>query len=109
MDGATERVHATAIAAGGRAALIFGLSGSGKSDLALRCLSLSASSLITVPIQLIADDQVLLVRTGNTILASAPAPLLGKLEVRGIGILSVEAGPATEVKLAVEQIGRAHV
>ncbi len=38
LDGGRELLHGTAIAIGGRAALIRGPSGAGKSDLALRCL-----------------------------------------------------------------------
>ena len=109
MDGGLERVHATAIAAGGRAALIFGASGAGKSDLALRCLSLPTSGLISAPVLLVSDDQVLLERRGDGIWAAAPATLRGKLEVRGIGILDVEAAPASEVVLAVELTALAEV
>lgn len=90
MDGASDVRHATAIAAGGRAALIVGPSGSGKSDLALRCLTLASSPLIPAPARLISDDQVLLTRRGQVLSASAPPQIAGKLEVRGLGILAVE-------------------
>lgn len=109
MDGATERVHATAVAAGGRAALIFGASGAGKSDLALRCLTLPASGLITAPVHLVADDQVWLERRGNQLWAAAPAALLGKLEIRGLGILDVEPTPASPVAMAVELVAASQV
>ena len=109
MDGGLERVHATAIAADGRAALIFGASGAGKSDLALRCLSLPLSSLISAPVRLVSDDQVLLERRRDGLWAAAPATLRGKLEVRGLGIVEVEAAPASEVELAVELAALAEV
>lgn len=89
MDGASELRHATAIAAHGRAALIVGPSGSGKSDLALRCLTLASSPLIPAPARLISDDQVVLTRRGEVLFASAPPQIAGKLEVRGLGILTV--------------------
>lgn len=100
-----ERVHATAIAAGGRAALILGPSGAGKSDLALRCLTLAPSSVIPQIALLLADDQVVLERQHDRLMASAPAELLNLIEVRGVGIMTVPkvsiAGP-TPVALAVE-------
>lgn len=93
MAAAAERrttVHGTAIAAGERAALIRGPSGSGKSDLALRCLCLAPSPLLMHHIHLIADDQVLVRRDGSRLLLSAPLPIKGQIEVRGLGIVPVE-------------------
>jgi HPr kinase/phosphorylase len=87
LSGEAERVHATAVAVGTRAVLIRGPSGSGKSDLALRCLGLPRSSLVPEAVNLVADDQVLLTRQGLALVASAPPTLRGKLEVRGVGIL----------------------
>lgn len=99
MDGAVDRVHATAIAVDGRAVLIRGPSGSGKSDLAFRCLAVATSPLFPTAARLIADDQVLLRREGMTLIASAPATLSGKIEVRGLGILDVE--PLGEASVAL--------
>lgn len=104
MAGASERVHATAIAAGPHAALIFGPPGSGKSDLALRCLAVAPFALSPHPARLVADDQVLLQREGNSVFATAPAALLGKLEVRGVGIVDLAPAPPTRVTLAVELV-----
>ena len=101
MDGAPELVHATAIAVGNAAALIRGAPGTGKSDLALRCLMFSASSLIPEAPRLVADDQVILTRVGGAVEARAPATILGKLEVRGIGIVAVPFTPGAEVRLVV--------
>ncbi len=109
MDGATERVHATALSMGTRAAVIFGASGTGKSDLALRCLALPVSNLISTPAQLIADDQVVLERRESELWASAPSSIGGKLEVRGIGILEINAAGPARVALAVELVSRLEV
>ena len=95
MHGAVERLHATAIAVGARAILIRGPSGCGKSDLALRCLALPSSGLVTSPAKLVSDDQVLLTRDGLSLSVSAPQTLLGRLEVRGLGILEVGTGPTS--------------
>ncbi|WP_215425799.1 HPr kinase/phosphorylase, partial [Campylobacter jejuni] len=80
MDGAVDHLHATAISVGGRAILIRGSSGSGKSDLAFRCLAVPVSQLNQAPARLVSDDQVLLRRQGLSLIASAPATLFGKIE-----------------------------
>jgi serine kinase of HPr protein (carbohydrate metabolism regulator) len=106
LSGEAERVHATVIAISGRGALIRGPSGSGKSDLALRCLGLGRSALVRDGVDLVADDQVLLWRDARheppRLLASAPAALRGKLEVRGVGILEVAVVDDAEIVLIAD-------
>ncbi|MDX2307744.1 MAG: HPr kinase/phosphatase C-terminal domain-containing protein [Hyphomicrobium sp.] len=97
-------VHATAVRLGPRAALIRGQSGSGKSDLALRCLGLARSVLAPAPMELVADDQVCLTRVGIELLASSPAPLAGLIEVRGLGILRVPFHAPAPVVLLVDLV-----
>ena len=95
-------VHATAIAADGRAALIMGPSGSGKSDLALRAITapfLHAGRMIEV--SLVADDQVVVERIGDRLIASPPQTIAGKLEVRGLGIMDFSVPAQVELGLAV--------
>ncbi|WP_045837220.1 HPr kinase/phosphorylase [Hyphomicrobium sp. 99] len=104
MPGEVDRVHATAIAVGGRAALIRGASGSGKSDLAFRCLGLGLSAVVQDRVMLVSDDQVLLRREGTLLRASAPPQLRGKLEVRGLGILEVDAVTEANVVLIVDLV-----
>ena len=84
-------VNATAIAIDGRAVLFRGPSGAGKSDLALRLIDDGA--------RLVADDQVELRREGEHILVRAPATIAGLIEIRGVGILRVDA--LAEAKLAM--------
>jgi serine kinase of HPr protein (carbohydrate metabolism regulator) len=84
--------HGTAVAVGGRAVLLRGPPGSGKSDLALRLLATPTSALSAFgrqldPIALIADDRVILTRQAGSIVVSAPANLTGLLEVRRVGLL----------------------
>jgi HPr kinase/phosphorylase len=83
-----ELVHGTCVALGLHAALLRGRSGSGKSDLALRFIALPSQSGIEP--RLVADDQVWVERQSDgRLMASAPATLAGKIEVRGIGIVEV--------------------
>lgn len=114
LDGASEIVHGTAIALrrGGpwRAALIRGVSGAGKSDLALRCLATSPNALISATVALVADDQVRLVCRAGSLEVSCPAALRGKLEVRGIGIIEVDSfDDVACLDLIVELVPRADV
>ncbi len=106
MTATGECVHATAIALDGRAALIRGAPGMGKSDLALRCLSLAPSRLLPHAAGLVADDQVRLHVRDGKLYASAPAGLAGKLEVRGLGIMRVPSVAEAEAALIVDLVAR---
>lgn len=77
----SETLHASCVAIGGRAVLIMGPSGTGKSDLALRLIDRGAV--------LVSDDYTHLRRDTARLLATAPATIAGKIEVRGIGIVTV--------------------
>ncbi len=89
-------VHATSVAIGGRAVLLRGPSGSGKSDLALRLIDAGA--------RLIADDQSVLTADAGAIWVSAPQPIAGLIEVRGIGIVRVETIAAAPLALLVDLV-----
>ena len=96
-------IHGTCLAIGGAGVLLLGQPGSGKSDLALRLIDGSGTGLSGVArsARLVADDQVAVRRSGTRLLASAPAALAGKLEIRGLGIVDIDAAPEAELKLAV--------
>jgi HPr kinase/phosphorylase len=98
-------IHGTAIESGGRAALIRGPSGSGKSDLALRCISAAAPGLVAQTARLVADDYVYLVpAAGGYVDVVAPAATFGKLEVRGVGIVTVPATLRARLSLVVDLV-----
>ena len=89
----TTMVHGSAVAIGSLGVLIVGPSGSGKSDLALRLIDRGA--------KLISDD-ILYIESadGVPILAYAPS-IAGKIEVRGIGICSMEYDVSAPLRLVV--------
>jgi serine kinase of HPr protein (carbohydrate metabolism regulator) len=89
-----ETLHASTVAADGRAVLITGPSGAGKSDLALRLLDRGFA--------LVSDDQTIVKRDGDRLLASPPPNIAGKLEVRGIGIVDMAIVTDQPVALIVE-------
>ena len=92
-----ETIHSSTVASDGRAVLISGPSGSGKSDLALRLLDRGFT--------LVSDDQTIVKRDGDRLLASAPPTIAGKLEIRGIGIVEMERTDNVPVALIVELTG----
>lgn len=104
-----ELVHGTALALGGKAVLIRGPSGSGKSDLALRCIAAAPLAHIPRRAELVADDQVRLAVRERTIEASAPPTIAGKIEVRGLGILTLPYCPAARLVLVVDLVPAAEV
>jgi serine kinase of HPr protein (carbohydrate metabolism regulator) len=90
----SETVHASTVSLDGRAVLITGPSGSGKSDLTLRLLDRGFA--------LVSDDQTLVRREADRLIASAPSTIAGKLEIRGIGIVDMDHAGDTPVALLVE-------
>jgi len=82
-------LHGTCVAFAEGAVLLRGAPGSGKSDLALRLLSEPAGQA-----RLVADDRVCLTPDPGTgaLVAFGPESLRGLLEVRGIGIVPLDAG-----------------
>jgi HPr kinase/phosphorylase len=97
------QLHATCVSINGAGVLLLGAPGAGKSDLALRLIDIPGygTGKELLPAMLIADDQVAIKREQETLIASAPAPLLGRLEVRGLGIVKVPYLPAAALHLAV--------
>ena len=89
-----ETLHASTVASNGRAVLVTGPSGSGKSDLALRMLDRGFA--------LVSDDQTIVKRDGDRLIASAPPTIAGKLEIRGIGIVELDRIDNVPVALIVE-------
>ena len=88
-DAVPEIVHASCVALAGRGLLITGASGRGKSTLALQLMALGA--------ELVADDRVALSRSGDVVIASAPAAIAGLIEARGLGLLHAEPAAPTPV------------
>ena len=100
MNLPTQTLHATSIAISSSCVLLLGKSGSGKSDLALRLIDDGGARLI-------ADDQTVLTVKAGRLMASAPAILRGKIEVRGLGIVELPAARMTRqapVALLVELV-----
>lgn len=82
-------INGTAVAWRGEGILILGPTGAGKSDLTLRLIDAGAT--------LIADDVVELTRESEQLLLAfppeGPAELKGRMEVKGLGIMSVPVAP----------------
>lgn len=85
-----ERIHATTVALSGDAVLLRGAPGSGKSDLALR--------LMDDGWDLVSDDYTEIHEADGHLCARAPDHIMGMIEVRGLGIISVGCVPRAKVK-----------
>jgi HPr kinase/phosphorylase len=95
------QVHGTCVELAGLAVLLRGPPGSGKSDLALR--------LIDGDARLVADDRVDLRARGNELIASAPKPIAGRIEVRGLGIVEVSTVAEARLGLVVDLVAPGRV
>lgn len=95
------QIHASAVELGGRGVLLRGPSGAGKSDLALRLIDAGA--------RLIADDRVDLAVESGRLVARPPAILAGRLEVRGLGLVTVPWVAAAPLALVVDLVAPAQV
>ena len=73
--------------------LLFGDSGSGKSDVALRLIAMGG--------QLLSDDQTELFVESGRLFAAAPEPLRNYMEIRGVGIVKFPACSPAAVLLCV--------
>lgn len=78
----------------GRGLLLTGPSGAGKSQLALRLIQRGGF--------LVADDQTLLRVEHGCLIASCPASIRGRLEVRGIGVVPTPTQSSAPVALVLE-------
>lgn len=90
----SETLHASCVVKDGRAVLISGRSGSGKSDLALRLIDRGAI--------LVSDDYTIVRRLKGQLVATAPPNIAGKIEIRGIGLVEVETAKEAPVCLIVD-------
>lgn len=94
-------VHGTTVEIEGKAVLIRGPSGSGKSDLALRLIERGAV--------LVADDQTELSVNDGRLIASPPATIAGMIEARGVGILRLPHRAWAPLALVVDLVAAAQV
>ena len=76
-----------------RGVLIQGPSGAGKSDLALR--------LMQVGWRLVGDDWVDVFACEGALYAAAPATIAGRMEVRGLGVVSRPFLPSARIALSL--------
>jgi serine kinase of HPr protein (carbohydrate metabolism regulator) len=89
-----QTIHASCVSIGGRAVLIAGESGSGKSDLSLRLVDRGAT--------LVSDDYTLVVAIAGRLVASPPPTIAGRIEVRGVGLVDMRFEEGVTVCLLVD-------
>ena len=89
----SKTLHSSCIAINDKGVLILGQSGSGKSSLALK--------LITLGARLVSDDKTIVEKQGDRIIAKCPKRLWGLLEARGTGILKLPFDKSTTLNFVV--------
>ena len=90
-------IHATTVAVrqggGWRGVMILGASGAGKSDLGLRLIGRGG--------RLVSDDYTHVWASNGALYARAPVAIAGRIEVRGLGIVTAATRPLVRAALAV--------
>ncbi len=87
-------IHASCVSIDGLGILLRGPSGAGKSDLALRLIDDGAT--------LISDDYCEVSVKNDALVATAPQAIAGKIEVRGVGIITLPFTPSVQIGLVVD-------
>lgn len=90
--------HASCVVFQKKGLLIFGPSGSGKSDLALRLIDHGAT--------LVCDDYVSVEMNGGRLIASTAPNIEGLIEVRGVGLMKCDYVESNELHYAIELCDR---
>jgi HPr kinase/phosphorylase len=93
-------IHASCVAVNGTGILIRGASGAGKSRLAHKILLAAPAHGFTA--MLVADDRVALAVRSGRLIAAAPDPLKGLIEMRGLGIARLPYLEQAPVDLAID-------
>jgi HPr kinase/phosphorylase len=105
------QIHGNCVALNGKCVLIRGKSGSGKSDLTLQLIDSAGFGIGDQPIhgRLVADDQVILTRVDDYIVANPPKTLAGKLEIRGQGIVALPWVANLQLALVVDLTAQSEI
>jgi serine kinase of HPr protein (carbohydrate metabolism regulator) len=90
-----KNIHATCVNINSKGVLIIGDSCAGKSDLALRLITMFSAKLV-------GDDRIDIQNDKGVIKASSPDVLKGLLEVRGVGIIKIDHIEKTKVDLVIK-------
>ena len=96
-----SQIHGTCVALGDAGVVLRGPPGSGKSDLALRLIDGGA--------RLVADDWVMIEAAADGLFASAPPPISGMIEVRGLGLARVPSLERARVAVVIDLVAAAEI
>ena len=96
-------VHAGVVLVGDRGVLISGRSGAGKSTLAVALIHAARAQGLFAAV--VADDRVLLRPCRGRLLAAAPAPIAGLVELYGLGPVAAAHETRAVIDLVVRLVG----
>lgn len=100
-----ENFHACAVSLRGRGVLVAGASGSGKTRLALALVRETRRDGQAAAF--VSDDQVLLAAEAGRLIARAPDPIFGLVEIRGLGPVPIRAERSCAVDLLIRLVPEA--
>ncbi len=95
------RLHGSCVLVGTRGVLLRGWAGSGKSTMVLDLLTHDTPERA---VRLVADDAVDIVAAGGRLVACAPPPTFGLLEIRWVGLAPVAAERRAVVGLVLDLV-----
>lgn len=101
---ARDTVHATALVVGEAGVLLRGVSGAGKSALALAVIAAARSRGRFA--RLVGDDRVRLARIGGALVARPHPALAGQVERRFVGVSAARHEQGAVVRLLVDLVAR---
>ncbi|MEL6377338.1 MAG: HPr kinase/phosphatase C-terminal domain-containing protein [Pseudomonadota bacterium] len=89
-----DPLHASCVAVGGRAVILHGPSGSGKSSIAIQMMALGAD--------LVADDRTIVEARKGSLFARCPNEIKGMIEARNVGLMKVPFAREVQIALLVD-------
>jgi len=108
VDNANINHHCTCVKINSVGVMIEGISGAGKTSLALGMLN--AARIRGVDFAMVCDDQALIdIRKNNELWVKAPLPIAGKVELHGGGIAAIETITECRIQLLCELINQADI
>lgn len=98
----TANHHCSVVEIGNDGILIEGDSGAGKTSLAMGLIE--TFNNLNISSKLVSDDQAILSIVEGSLIAKAPKPIAGKVEIRGFGIACVPFVQNAKISLIVKLI-----
>ncbi|SKA03270.1 HPr kinase/phosphorylase [Consotaella salsifontis] len=105
--GLPSNIHASCVSVAGKGVVIRGAARSGKSSLAF--LLLRRAEALGIRAALVCDDQALIEREGDDVVARAPVSIKGLIEISGVGLVRLPTFDEAPIRLIVDLVPRERI